>query len=45
MPGLGGTQMLPRIAGSKLAMQKILTGLPMTAAQAHDLNIAICYPT
>ena len=44
MPGLGGTQFLPRLVGTKVALQKILTGFSMTGLQAQDLNIAICYP-
>jgi len=31
IPGLGGTQIFPRIVGTKIAQRMILTGLPIDA--------------
>jgi enoyl-CoA hydratase/carnithine racemase len=31
MPGMGGTQILPRIVGEKVAKRMIMTGLPIDA--------------
>jgi len=31
IPGIGGTQILPRIIGTKIAQKMILTGLPIDA--------------
>jgi enoyl-CoA hydratase/carnithine racemase len=45
MPGMGGTQILPRIIGEKVAKRMILTGLPIDAKEAHRLNIAHLLPT
>ena len=39
MPGAGGTQTLPRIAGEKRAKEIILTGQPFGAAEALDWGI------
>jgi enoyl-CoA hydratase len=35
MPGMGGTQTLPRAVGERRATEIILTGLPFTAEEAH----------
>ena len=40
LPAMGGTQILPRIVGSKVASRLILTGETINAAEAHKLNIA-----
>ena len=45
MPGMGGTQILPRIVGEKVAKRMIMTGLPIDAKEAHRLNIAHLLPT
>lgn len=39
IPGVGGTQNLPRACGERRAMEIILTGLPFDAAQALDWGI------
>lgn len=39
MPGMGGTQTLPRIIGTKIAMKMILTGEPIPASEAERLNV------
>lgn len=36
MPGVGGTQNLPRAVGERRAKELILTGAPFTAQQAHE---------
>jgi len=45
MPGMGGTQILPRIVGDKVAKRMIMTGLSIDAKEAHRLNIAHLLPT
>jgi enoyl-CoA hydratase/carnithine racemase len=45
MPGMGGTQLLPRIVGEKVAKRMIMTGLPIDAKEAHRLNIAHLLPS
>lgn len=46
IPGAGGTQLLTRIAGSGTALYHVLTGLPMSAADAHchGLVSEVCPP-
>lgn len=39
LPGAGGTQRLPRLAGVKVALDAMLTGRPIGAAEAHKLGI------
>ncbi|NUM56579.1 MAG: enoyl-CoA hydratase/isomerase family protein [Candidatus Hydrogenedentes bacterium] len=39
IPGAGGTQRLPRIAGVKAALEMITSGDPVPAAKAHTLGI------
>jgi enoyl-CoA hydratase len=39
MPGAGGTQNLPRAAGSRRAKEIIFTGLPFTAADALEWGV------
>ncbi|MBF2753980.1 MAG: enoyl-CoA hydratase/isomerase family protein [Gammaproteobacteria bacterium AqS3] len=39
LPGAGGTQRLPRLVGAEAALQFILTGNPIPAAQAVQLGI------
>jgi enoyl-CoA hydratase/carnithine racemase len=36
MPGVGGTQNLPRAVGTRRAKEILLTGRPFTAQQAHE---------
>lgn len=39
LPGAGGTQRLPRLAGAKVALDIMTSGKPVTAAAATDLGI------
>ncbi|OGT70149.1 MAG: 3-hydroxyacyl-CoA dehydrogenase [Gammaproteobacteria bacterium RIFCSPLOWO2_02_FULL_57_10] len=39
LPGAGGTQRVPRIAGVKAALELITTGNPISAAEAADMNL------
>ena len=39
IPGAGGTQRLPRVAGTKAALEMITTGRPVGAAEALDKGI------
>ena len=39
IPGAGGTQRLPRLAGVEAALEMIVRGDPIPAAKAHDLGI------
>jgi 3-hydroxyacyl-CoA dehydrogenase len=39
LPGAGGTQRVPRIAGVKAALEMITTGDPIAAAQASDMGL------
>ena len=39
LPGAGGTQRLPRVAGTEAALEMITTGRPITAAEALDKGI------
>src|SRR5471030_636375 len=39
IPGYGGTQRLPRLVGTGLAMQILLTGDMMTAQEAHRIGL------
>ena len=39
MPGMGGTQNLPRAVGERRARELILTGRPFTAQQAQDWGL------
>ena len=46
MPGAGGTQFLPRVAGERRAKEVILTGKPFTAQEAFAWNVVnkVCEP-
>jgi enoyl-CoA hydratase len=46
MPGAGGTQMLPRAAGSRRAKELILTGKPFSAEEALEWGVVnkLCAP-
>lgn len=39
MPGAGGTQWLPRLAGRHRALYLLLTGQPFSAAEAHAMGL------
>ncbi|MCY4183480.1 MAG: 3-hydroxyacyl-CoA dehydrogenase NAD-binding domain-containing protein [Gammaproteobacteria bacterium] len=39
LPGAGGTQRLPRIAGVKAALDIITSGNPVAAGKAHDMGL------
>ena len=39
VPGAGGTQRMPRIAGVELATQMITGGAPIKASEAHDSGV------
>ena len=39
IPGYGGTQRLPRLIGKGLALQQLLTGDMITAAEAHRIGL------
>src|SRR5436305_4155399 len=39
MPGYGGSQRLPRLLGKGVAMQILLTGEPISAAEAHRIGL------
>jgi enoyl-CoA hydratase len=40
LPGAGGTQRLPRIVAPAVAMQMLMTGDPIDAAEAHRIGLA-----
>lgn len=46
MPGIGGTQNLPRAIGERRAKEMLMTGRPISAGQALDWGIvnALCEP-
>ena len=39
MPGYGGSQRLPRLVGKGIALELLLTGEPVTAAEAHRIGL------
>ena len=39
LPGAGGTQRLPRVVGAQKALDMMLSGNPIRAAEAHDLGL------
>ena len=39
LPGAGGTQRLPRVAGVKAALDIIVSGNPVPAKKAHDMGL------
>jgi 3-hydroxyacyl-CoA dehydrogenase len=39
LPGAGGTQRLPRVAGVKTALEMAATGNPISATQAHEIGL------
>ena len=39
LPGAGGTQRVPRIAGVKAALDMITSGNPVAASKAHDMGL------
>jgi 3-hydroxyacyl-CoA dehydrogenase len=39
LPGAGGTQRLPRVAGLKLALEMTATGNPISAKRAHEAGL------
>jgi len=39
VPGYGGTQRLPRLVGAGLALQMVLTGEPINAAEAYRIGL------
>ena len=39
LPGAGGTQRLPRLVGAREALRLMLTGVPITAAEAFTLGL------
>lgn len=39
MPGAAGTQTLPRAVGERRAKEIMMTGTPISAAEAHDLGL------
>ncbi|MDH5676024.1 MAG: 3-hydroxyacyl-CoA dehydrogenase NAD-binding domain-containing protein [Myxococcales bacterium] len=39
LPGAGGTQRLPRLIGAEKALDMIVSGEPIDAAQAHELGL------
>jgi enoyl-CoA hydratase len=47
VPGYGGTQRLPRLVGRGVALEMLLSGEPVTAAEAHRIGLvnAVVPPT